>query len=97
MTQAVSRRPLSADTQVRARVIPCGTCGGQSSIGTGFPSRSSVFSCRYNSSVALHIIYITCGMNNRPVRGRSSERVSRIDMNDIDTDLSISKLYFLIV
>jgi hypothetical protein len=36
MAQAVSRRPLIAEAWVRARVSPCGICGGQSGIGTGF-------------------------------------------------------------
>jgi hypothetical protein len=30
MVQVVSRRPLTAETRVRARVNPCGICGGQS-------------------------------------------------------------------
>jgi hypothetical protein len=29
MAQAVSRRPLTAEARVRARVNPCGICGGQ--------------------------------------------------------------------
>jgi hypothetical protein len=36
VAQAVSRRPLTAESQVRARVNPCGICGGQSGAGTGF-------------------------------------------------------------
>jgi hypothetical protein len=28
MAQAVSRRPLTAEDRVHARVIPCGICGG---------------------------------------------------------------------
>jgi hypothetical protein len=36
MAQAVSHRPLTSEAQVRARVPPCGICGGQSDIGTGF-------------------------------------------------------------
>jgi hypothetical protein len=43
VTQAVNRRPLTAEPQVRARVSACGVCGGQSGIGTVFPPSSSVF------------------------------------------------------
>jgi hypothetical protein len=28
MSQAVSRRPLTAEARVRSRVSPCGICGG---------------------------------------------------------------------
>jgi hypothetical protein len=37
MAQAVSRRPASAEAQVRSRVSPRGVCGGQSGTGTVFP------------------------------------------------------------
>jgi hypothetical protein len=47
MAQVVSRRPLSAEDRVRARVNPCGICGGQSGTGTGFSPSSSVLPCRY--------------------------------------------------
>jgi hypothetical protein len=43
MAQAVSRRPLTAETRVCARVSPCGICGGQSGIGAGVSPSSSVF------------------------------------------------------
>jgi hypothetical protein len=42
--QAVSRRPLTAEAQVRSRVSPCGVCGGQSGNGTDFSP-----SCRFSS------------------------------------------------
>jgi hypothetical protein len=63
MAQVVSRRPLTAQARVRARVNPGGICGGQSGIGTGFSQSSSVFPCQYHSTIALqtHIIW---GMRN---------------------------------
>jgi hypothetical protein len=36
MAQAVSRRPLTAEDRVHARVSSCGICGGQIVTGTGF-------------------------------------------------------------
>jgi hypothetical protein len=36
MAQAVSRRPPTAEAQVRSRISPCGICRVQSGIGTGF-------------------------------------------------------------
>jgi hypothetical protein len=41
--QVVSRRPLTAETRVRARANPSGICGGQSGTGTGFSPSSLVF------------------------------------------------------
>jgi hypothetical protein len=36
MTEAVSRRPLTAEVLDSARVSPRGICGGQTGTGTGF-------------------------------------------------------------
>jgi hypothetical protein len=47
MVQVVSRRPLTLEARIRARVNPCGICGGQSGTGTGFSPSSSVFPCQY--------------------------------------------------
>jgi hypothetical protein len=47
MAQVVSRRSLTAEARVRARVNPCGLCGGQSGTGTGFTPSSSIFPCQY--------------------------------------------------
>jgi hypothetical protein len=54
MAQVVSRRPLTAESRVRARVNTCGICGGQSATGTGLSPSSSVFRCKYHSTVVFH-------------------------------------------
>jgi hypothetical protein len=51
MTQAVSRRPLTAET----RVNPCGICGRQSGTGKVFSPITSVSPCQFHSTGAsLH-------------------------------------------
>jgi hypothetical protein len=72
MAQAISRRPLTAETRVRSRVSPCGICGGQSGTGTGFSPSTSVVPCHFHSTGApLHgrneklVIFIT-GLHNKP-------------------------------
>jgi hypothetical protein len=72
MAQAVSRRPVTAETPVCAQVSPCGICGGQSGTGTGFSQLSSAFLCQYDSTVALQT-HIICRMNNMSVNGSRSE------------------------
>jgi hypothetical protein len=52
MAQAVSRRPLAAETRVRSWVGPCGICGGQSGTGTGFSPSISVFPYQFHSTGA---------------------------------------------
>jgi hypothetical protein len=47
MAQVISRRPLTAEAQVRSRVNACGICGGQSGTETGFSLSSLVFPCQY--------------------------------------------------
>jgi hypothetical protein len=55
MAQIVSRRPVAAEARVRARVFPCGICGGQSGSGIGFFSEFFSFLLSiYNSTVVLH-------------------------------------------
>jgi hypothetical protein len=60
IAQVVSRRPLIGEARVRARVSPCGICGGQSDTGAGFSPSSSGFPLSiYHFTVALqtHIIW----------------------------------------
>jgi hypothetical protein len=54
MAQAVSRWPLTAEAWVRARVNPCGICGGQSGTGQVF-SEYFGFPCKYIIPPLLHI------------------------------------------
>jgi hypothetical protein len=64
MAQVVSRRPLTAEARVRARVNPCGICGGKSGTETGFYPELFRFPLSlYHFTVALqtHIIW---GMRN---------------------------------
>jgi hypothetical protein len=51
MAQTVSRWPLTAEAPVRARVNPCGICGGQSGTGQVF-SEYFGLSCQYHSTTA---------------------------------------------
>jgi hypothetical protein len=51
MAQAVSRWPLTVEARVRARVNPCGICGGQSGTGQVF-SEYFGFPCKYHSAIA---------------------------------------------
>jgi hypothetical protein len=72
MAQAVSHRPLTAKTQVHARVNPCGICGGQSSTETGFYPSSLGFPLQYHSTIALQT-HIIQGIYNISVSCNSSE------------------------
>jgi hypothetical protein len=69
MVQAVSRRPLAAECQVRVRVSPCGTSGGQSGTGTSFFGFPLSISFQRGSPYS----YVLWRMNNMYVSGRSSE------------------------
>jgi len=47
MPQAASSGPLTAETWVRARIIPCGVCGGQSGTETDYFLSPLVFPYQY--------------------------------------------------
>jgi hypothetical protein len=49
MAQMVSRRPVTAETRIRSRLVPCGISGGQSDTGTGFSPSTSVFPFQFDS------------------------------------------------
>jgi len=58
LAQAVSRRPLAAESRLRFQVSPCEICRAQSGTGTGFPPNTSVFPCQYHSTNAPYsLIY----------------------------------------
>jgi hypothetical protein len=63
MAQVVSRRPLTAEARVRARVNRCDICGRQNGTETGFSQSSWLFPCQYHSTVALQS-HIISGMRN---------------------------------
>jgi hypothetical protein len=54
MAQAVSRRPLTAEARVCARVSQRVIFDEQSGTGTGFSPSSSDFPCQYHFTAALH-------------------------------------------
>jgi hypothetical protein len=54
LTKAVSRRPLTAEALVRARVSPCVICGRQRGTETGFFSEFLGLPRQYHSTVNLH-------------------------------------------
>jgi hypothetical protein len=56
-TQAVSCRPLTSETRVRAGVTPCEICGGQSDTGTGSSQSSSVSSPNIIPAWLFMLIY----------------------------------------
>jgi hypothetical protein len=64
MPQVVSRWPLTAEARVRARVNPCGICGGKKWHWDRFFSEFFGFPLSiYHSTVALQT-YIIWGMRN---------------------------------
>jgi hypothetical protein len=52
MAQAVSRRPVTAETRVRSRASACEICGGQSDTETGVSPNTSGFPFQFHSTGA---------------------------------------------
>jgi len=50
VAQVASRRPVTAQTQVRSQANRCEICGGQSASGTGVTATTLVFPCHYHST-----------------------------------------------
>jgi hypothetical protein len=63
----LSRRPLTEEFRVRARVNPFGIWGGRSGTTTGFSPSSSVFPCQYHFIVVLHIHISSGGWTVSPL------------------------------
>jgi hypothetical protein len=76
MAQAISLRPFTTETRIRARVSSCVICGGQSGTWTGFSVISSFFSLSVSIHRGCTYLGLIWGMNNRTVGGRSSDTVS---------------------
>jgi hypothetical protein len=76
MAQAVSRRPFTAEAQDRSRVGPCGICGGQSGIETGFSPEYFGFALSIsfqrcsitwkNKKLIIFLIIFITGLHNKP-------------------------------
>jgi hypothetical protein len=61
MAEAVNRRPLTSEAQVRYQVSVCEICGEQSGTRIGFsPSISVFFPCQYHSTNAPYSSSSTC-------------------------------------
>lgn len=75
MAQEVSRRQLTTEALVRARISSCGICGVQSGTGTVLSPSSSAFPYQFHSTGPPYP-YIIWGINKRRVAGRSSDIVS---------------------
>jgi hypothetical protein len=81
MIQAVSRRPVSADALIPVRSVHVGSVVDKVALGQVF-LRVLLFPLSVSFHRGCPYSYITWGMNNRDVSGRSSETFPQtIDMN----------------
>jgi hypothetical protein len=82
MVQAASRQPFTAEAWARARLSPFGICGEQSGTGSCFSPSSSVLTCQYHSTVALHtskMCFLNTDQENRRTRSPSDTGLIRFE------------------
>lgn len=60
MGKVASRRPLTAEAQVRSRTNPCESCDGQNGTGTRFSSSTFHFHWHYHSTSVTNSSSSTC-------------------------------------
>jgi hypothetical protein len=75
MAQTFSHWPRTVEAWFHAQVTPCEIYGGRSGTVTSFSSSSSVFTCKYCSTMAPYSC-ITWGMNSTSDGGHSVEAPS---------------------
>lgn len=68
MTQAVINQHLTTDAWVESQASPCGICGGQNDIETGFSPDTSVVPCQIlcttESNSFIHLSLTLCTLSN---------------------------------
>jgi len=74
MAQAVRRRPLTAEAQVRSQVSPCDIGGGRSGTRTGFSFSTLCFPCQYHCTNAASHLHLHVALTRWTKPGELSER-----------------------
>ena len=60
MAQAISSRPVTAESRVRSRAILCGICGGRSGNAIRFCPSVPVSPSEYNCTSVRHSCFVYC-------------------------------------